>query len=133
MKFLTPIIKAIGSTEKLNQLRSWLSPLWPLYLFYLWFVLVSNVAPGVPAWQITHENISILFNLSLNFFFIGDFLQLINLNILPNVPQHPVNEALFNFVAAWGLLFLPVMFKVAERQNMSKRELWTWWIATMVI
>jgi len=34
-------------------------------------------------------------------------------------PEHPVSEALFNFIAAWGVLFLPVILTEKKSAKVS--------------
>jgi hypothetical protein len=47
------------------------------------------------------------------------------------VPCPPVSEALFNFVAAWGALFLPVM--LTERRSVKVGNTWAWWTGIMFV
>lgn len=43
---------------------------------------------------------------------------------------HPVNEALFNLVGAWGMMLLPLMLQDKRAGHVKKK--WTIWTATMV-
>ena len=49
----------------------------------------------------------------------------------PALPQeHPVSEALFNFVNAWSLMLWPVM--AADAASVRVPQRFRWWVSTMV-
>lgn len=50
-----------------------------------------------------------MFDLSLNFFYVNIGLNAAGLTLVPSVADHPVYEALFNFINAWSLMFVPLL------------------------
>lgn len=68
---------------------------------------------------------------SLNFFYVNIGLNAAGITLIPDVPEHPVSEALFNFVGAWGLMFLPVM--LTERESAKVGNKVAWWAGIMLL
>lgn len=135
MTLIVPVVKKLGKNANpaiLKQLPIAASVVWGGYLFYLWHFLLSSDAPGVPAWQTSPETFSRLIHETLNFSFINVALDAVGWNPVPSIAEHPVDEALFNFVGAWGLLFLPVMLTDRLSRKMKPFTKWSLWIGTWV-
>ncbi|XP_020688082.2 uncharacterized protein LOC110103633, partial [Dendrobium catenatum] len=56
-----------------------------------------------------------LVGLSLNFFFVLPFANLVGLHVIQAPVLHPVAEGLFNFVIGWTFLFAPLLFTDCRR------------------
>lgn len=84
-------------------------PFWALYAGYLWFAMLSPDSPGDPAFQTSWETVMTVLHESANFAFVNVAANAAGFPLLPDVPENPVSEATFNFVALWGLCFLPLM------------------------
>lgn len=69
--------------------RSWLRA-----AAYMWHILGSSGAPGLPAWQQSAGALQTVFNESINLFYINVGLAAVNLNPLPSVASHPVSEVI---------------------------------------
>jgi hypothetical protein len=70
-------------------------------------IMLGSAAPGHPAWQVDTAVISELFHKSLNFFHVSVVAHAAGITLIPCIPEHPVSEALLNFVAARVFLVLP--------------------------
>eukprot|EP00899_Mesostigma_viride_P012545 jgi/Mesvir1/21291/Mv21684-RA.1 len=93
---------------------------WLLYAVYMGWLILSppdTIAPGDPIWAIKPETLDELVQLSLNFFFINSGLNAAGIHTIPEVGFHPMSEALFNFVNAWGLLFSGLLFSDVRRKR----------------
>lgn len=113
LKVLAPVIRRLG--PKANPAN--LPPtsgliMWGFYAAYLLHIILGTTAPGRAAWQQTPESLTRVLNESINFFYVNIWL-----NIVPAVASHPVSEAQFNFVIAWGLMLGVFIFadKKAEK------------------
>ena len=82
--------------------------------------MLSTAAPGNAAWQTSPESIASVVNESINFFYINIGLANLGINPLPSIAEHPVSEALFNLVGAWGVMFLPIM--LADSKSKQVRQ-----------
>ena len=51
---------------------------------------------------------------------------------VPSIPEHPVDEALFNFALAWSLMVGPLMLLDPRVQHIRNRTRWLLWTGTMV-
>lgn len=76
---------------------------------YFAYIMLSTAAPGEPAYNVDARTLTEVYHHSLNFFYINIGLDQLGLAPVPSVPENPVGEALFNFVNAWSLLFLPLL------------------------
>jgi hypothetical protein len=88
------------------------------------WIMLGSAAPGHPAWQVDTAVISELLHESLNFFYVNVAAHAAGITLIPCIPEHPVSEALFNFVAAWGLLFLPLMATDRAGRRVVRWQLW---------
>lgn len=70
------------------------------WIFYCWFLFLSDVAPGVNALQLDPNTWQEVKDLSINFWLI---LPIVAKDIAPVF--HPIMEGLFNLVLAWSALF----------------------------
>ena len=135
MSVVVPIVKRLGpyaDLKKIKQLPIASYLVWALYGIYLWITLFSTSAPGAPGWQASSQNLQGLLHESLNIFYINTAQSAVGLDLFPSFAEHPVDEAVFNFVAAWGLLFLPVMLADSRSQKMQPQTKWGLWIGTWV-
>lgn len=88
--------------------------------------MFSTLAPGLPAWQVQPETLQEILHESLNFFYVNIGLSYVNISPVPSIAEHPVSEAIFNFVNAWGMMFLPVLITEARCQKVPRKILqWT--------
>jgi hypothetical protein len=71
------------------------------WLFYCWFLFISNVAPGPNALQLDPATWQEVKDLSLNFWLV---LPIVSPSSAPFV--HPGLEGIFNMVLAWSALFI---------------------------
>ena len=101
------------------------------YAGYIFYVLVSPNAPGLPAWQTSPETLKAVLHESLNFFYVNIALAALHLNPVPSVAEHPVDEALFNFVNAWSLMMLPTW--VADPKSFRVPNKFAIWIGTLFL
>lgn len=127
ISIVAPIIKKLGPAANPALLPS--LALWAFYAGYVSVVMLSPWPPGDPAWQTSMDTITTLMHESLNFFYINIGLDQLGMAPVPNVAEHPVSEALFNFINAWSLMFLPVMLMDRRRVD-NKVGLW---IGTMML
>lgn len=92
----------------------------------MWWMLLSADAPGVGLLYTTPATLLELLHESLNFFYVNIALAAANLTPIPSIAEHPVSEAVFNFVNAWGMMFLPVILTEARSQKVPRKVLqWT--------
>eukprot|EP00252_Welwitschia_mirabilis_P014704 TRINITY_DN3246_c0_g1_i3.p1 TRINITY_DN3246_c0_g1~~TRINITY_DN3246_c0_g1_i3.p1 ORF type:complete len:172 (-),score=19.08 TRINITY_DN3246_c0_g1_i3:32-547(-) len=96
----------VSETEKRNQ-KALQVALWVLESVYVCWLFLLPYAPGDPVWAIKPETISVLLDLSLNFFFILPIANTVGLHFMEAPILHPTTEALFNFVIGWTLMFAP--------------------------
>lgn len=55
--------------------------------------------------------------LSLNFFFILPFVNLVGIRLIDAPVLHPMSEGLFNFVIGWTFMFAPLLFTDRKRDR----------------
>eukprot|EP00892_Ulva_mutabilis_P002655 jgi/Ulvmu1/12390/UM009_0036.1 len=127
---LTPVLRGIGLSRadpaNLTTLPIQAATWWAFYAGYMWWMLFSTDAPGVSLLNTPPETITELVHESLNFFYVNIALASANLTPIPSIAEHPVSEAVFNFVNAWGMMFLPVILTEARSQKVSRKTLqWT--------
>ncbi len=60
------------------------------------------------------------------------FMDRLGIAPVPSVPEHPVDEALFNFAIAWSLMLGPLMLLDPRAQHIKERTRWLLWTGTMV-
>ena len=88
--------------------------------------MLSSQAPGLPAYQVSPETLQEILHESLNFFYVNIGLSALNIAPVPSIAKHPISEAIFNFVNAWGMMFLPVLMSEARCQKVPRKLLqWT--------
>ncbi|KAF5827488.1 hypothetical protein DUNSADRAFT_563 [Dunaliella salina] len=104
---VSPIIRALGPNVKRIPIAA--AAVWAGYAGYISYVMLSNAAPGPPALETPPKVLWEVFHESINFFYVNIGLNAAGFNLIPDFPENPVSEALFNFIAAWGVLFLPVI------------------------
>jgi hypothetical protein len=101
------------------------------YASYVAIVLLSPFPPGLPAWQTTPDTIARIVHESFNFFYVNIALATVNMNPVLNVAEHPVDEALFNFVNAWSLMMWPLWVADPRGQRVKQKPLI--WLGTMFL
>eukprot|EP00210_Caulerpa_lentillifera_P008715 g8313.t1 len=134
LTLVLPIIKKLGPNANISYLKK--LPIasglvWGFYAYYIWIAFLSPDSPGAPVYQTSPETLTKVFHESVNFFYVNIFLNPV-LPLIPSVAEHPVEEALFNFVGAWGLMFLPIMLADKRSKKMDSRMKWSLWIGTWV-
>jgi ketosteroid isomerase-like protein len=108
---VAPLVRKLGPAadpSNLSKLPIAAAAMGGFWLAYISYVMFSTAAPGLPVWQTTPETLQSVINESYNFFYVNIILEKFNLNPVPCVAEHPVGEALFNFVNAWSLMLLPI-------------------------
>jgi len=108
---VAPLVRKLGPAadpSNLSSLPIAAAAMGGFWVAYISYVMVSTAAPGLPVWQTTPETLTSVINESYNFFYVNILLEKINLNPVPCIAEHPVGEALFNFVNAWSMMMLPV-------------------------
>eukprot|EP00775_Hariotina_reticulata_P009058 gene9058-9229_t len=117
---LTPLIRKLGPAAdpaNLQKLPIAAAAVWALYTGYIFTVMFSTAVPGQPVWSTPPEE-------SINIWWINDLLTSAHLSFIQHVPSPPVSEALFNFVLAWALLFLPVIITDGPSQKVQNKAWW---------
>ncbi|GAB4821572.1 hypothetical protein N2152v2_008618 [Parachlorella kessleri] len=131
---VAPLVRKLGpkaSPSYLKQLPIAAGAMWAFYAAYIGYVMLSTWAPGPPAWGTTPEQLQSLLHESFNFFYVNVGLSQLGLNPVPSIPEHPVDEALFNFVNAWSLMFWPVMLADPRGQRVKNRV--GYWVGTLFL
>lgn len=125
---VAPLVRKLGPKADpaiLKTLPLASGAMWLFYLSYVGYVMLSTSAPGLPVWQTPPETWQAVLNESANYFYINIGLAQLGLNPVPCVAEHPVSEALFNFVNAWSLMFWPAMLAdPLSRRVPNKFGLW---------
>jgi len=131
---IAPVVRKLGSKADPRNLRSKdgkdLIKAAALYAFaatYVLVVLFSPIPPGSPGIRVDPSDLERIFHESLNFFYVNIALSNIHLSPVPNVPENPVDEGVFNFISAWSLSFLPLMANDPKGTSIgfkAKRNLW---------
>ncbi|GLC52361.1 hypothetical protein PLESTB_000620900 [Pleodorina starrii] len=135
---LTPLVRRLGpaadpSTLKRLPLQS--AAVWAFYLGYTAYIMLGSSAPGAPAYATPPEVLSEVLYESFNFFYVNIALSAAGLPTpVPCVPCPPVSEALFNFMAGWGLMMLPVMVADGRSRKLGGGgRLVAWWTGIMFL
>ncbi|KAL4535829.1 hypothetical protein Ndes2526A_g05392 [Nannochloris sp. 'desiccata'] len=108
---VAPLVRKLGPAadpSNLSNLPIAAATMGVFWLAYISYVMLSTAAPGLPVWQTTPDTLMSVINESYNFFYVNILLEKFNLNPVPCIAEHPVGEALFNFVNAWSMMMLPV-------------------------
>lgn len=87
---------------------------------------------GDPVWAISPATITGVLDLSFNFFYVLPLLNLLGFHLLEAAAVHPTDEALFNFVLGWALLFAPLIFTDRKRDRFPG-SLDVFWLASMFL
>ena len=127
---LSPPPSPPPSSEKpLGSLTTNSALVWLFYVAYFSFVFFSRDLPGLPVFETPPEVLTEVIHESWTFYF---FVPLFNLVAdaaalpaslrLPDLPEHPTSEALFNFVNAWSMMMLPVMLSEAAQALPNGKE-----------
>jgi len=134
MTIVVPVVKRLGKNAdpaSLKKLPIASALLWGFYAFYVWHLLLSPNSPGMPVWATPPDTIQRIAHEFVNFTYLNVALKAVGWNIVPSIAEHPVDEALFNFVGAWGLMFLPVMLAdQLSKKSMKPVTKWSFWIGT---
>lgn len=83
------------------------------------YIMFSSAAPGAPAYMTPPEVLQETLNESLNFFYVNIGLNNLGLTLVPSVAEPPVSEAVFNFVSAWSMMFLPLILTEAGSRKVG--------------
>lgn len=134
ISLLAPVVRRLGPAAdpaNLPKLPLASAAMYTFWAGYVGYVLLSYGPPGLPAWQTTPEALQQVLNESLNFFYVNIGLAKLGLTPLPSVAEHPVSEALFNFVNAWGMMMLPAW--MADPKGTKVLNKVPLWVATMFL
>lgn len=82
---------------------------WIVWLVYIGYLLLSDLAPGASLLHITSQTLEEIISLSLNFWFV---LPIISPSQAP--VSNPAIEGLFNIVVTWAILFFGF---IIDRRN----------------
>jgi len=128
MKAVTPLIRMLGErgiTLKSQALAGSAIGMWAFYASYMSVIMLGDTVPGEPALHTSAAAVAEVLHESLNFFYVNIFLNNIGITLVPSIPEHPVSEALFNFVNAWSMMMLPLFLLDRKSENMpNKMPLW---------
>jgi len=126
---IAPLVRRLGpaaTPANLSRLPIAAGAMLIFWVSYLGYVLVSDGPPGLPAWQTSPEAILAITHESANFFYINIALAHFGLNVVPSIAEHPVDEALFNFVNAWSLMMWPAMVADPAGKKVGRGRLPIW-------
>ena len=110
--------------------------LWAAYALYFASIFFSTSLPGEPIWRTPPSVLQAVWDESLNFFFVNNGLHALGVTFIPDGPQHPTSEAIFNFDAAWGLMFGPAWladWKRREVAGVSDEATVKWWVGVLLL
>ena len=134
---IAPLVRRLGPAadpSNLSNLPIAAGAVSVFWLTYISYVMFSTAAPGLPVWQTTPEALQTVLHESFNFFYVNIGLSSVGLSPVPSIAEHPVDEALFNFVNAWGLMLWPVMVADPLGKNIdTKTRKLPLWVATMFL
>ncbi|CAK8537329.1 unnamed protein product [Lathyrus sativus] len=91
--------------------------LWGAEVAYVLWLFLLPYAPGDPVWAISSDTVNSLVGLSLNFFFILPFTNVVGIRLIDAPILHPMSEGLFNFVIGWTFMFAPLLFTDQKRDR----------------
>ena len=98
---------------------------------YIAIVLLSDVPPGNPAFQVDPKGLERILHESFNFFYVNMALSEMHLSVVPNIAEHPVDEGIFNLISAWSLMWWPLW--MADPKGTSVDNKLGLWIGTMFV
>lgn len=127
---VTPLIKAIGPVAADPRATRPL-PWFALYAAYWALVMLNPNAPGDAIYATSRETLEHVTHMSMNFFYVNNLLHEAGITVVPNVAEHPTEEALFNFANAWSLMWLPLMLN--DKECPSKVNKLSWWTGVMFL
>ena len=110
--------------------------LWAAYAAYFASIFFSSALPGEPIWRTPPEVLRAVWDESLNFFYVNPALHALGLTLIPDSPQHPTSEAIFNFDAGYGLLLGPAWlsdWKRREVAGVSDANTVKWWVGALLL
>eukprot|EP00249_Psilotum_nudum_P016601 c25900_g1_i7 orf=78-818(+) len=106
--------------------------LWILAAVYVLWLFLLPYAPGDPIWAIKPFTISMVKDLSLNFFFIFPLSNAVGFHLAEAPVIHPTAEGLFNFVIGWTVMFAPLLF-TDQKRDRYKGSLVALWLLQMLL
>ncbi|MEW5301554.1 MAG: hypothetical protein WDW36_004407 [Sanguina aurantia] len=125
---IAPVVRELGPASDpstLKKLPIGAAALWAFYVGYISYIMLGTSAPGLPAYATPPDVLAEVLSESINLFWINSALSSQGLSFIPDVVNPPVSEACFNFVTAWGLLFLPVL--LTDGQSRKVGNISAWW------
>lgn len=131
ISLVAPLVRRLGPAANPANVPFAALGMGIFYAGYIFYVLLSPNAPGLPAWQTSPETLTAVLHESMNFFYVNIVLAAVHLNPVPSVAEHPVDEALFNFVNAWSLMMLPTW--IADPKSLRVPNKFAIWIGTMFL
>eukprot|EP01023_Acetabularia_acetabulum_P026752 TRINITY_DN2536_c1_g1_i1.p1 TRINITY_DN2536_c1_g1~~TRINITY_DN2536_c1_g1_i1.p1 ORF type:complete len:419 (-),score=63.31 TRINITY_DN2536_c1_g1_i1:164-1420(-) len=134
LTFVAPIIREASKKvdfTKLDTLPTKSYAIWLFYVGYISIILLSTIVPGNDIFHTTPESLQRVLHESLNFWYVNIGLSNLGLTFVPSIAEHPMDEAIFNLIAAWGLLYLP--FMLANPKAKKVKNIIPLWIGTEFI
>lgn len=116
-----------GNLRRVLQIGLWVAEV----VYVLWLFLLPY-APGDPLWAMSSDTVNSLVDLSLNFFFILPFVNVVGVRLIDAPVLHPMSEGLFNFVIGWTFMFAPLLFTDCKRDR-YKGSLDVFWCLQMFL
>jgi len=141
ISFIAPIVRKLGTKANPQNLRSKedgkdLVKAAAMYAFaasYVLVVLFSQIPPGEPGIHPDPADLQRILHESYNFFYVNMALSDLGLSPVPNVPEHPVDEGIFNIIAAWSLTFLPLMANDPKGNTIGFKSKQIQWLGIMFL
>ena len=133
---VAPLVRKLGPRADPAMLSKLPIASWLMFAgwgVYLIVVLLSRIPPGVPAWETSPQALDTILHESFNFFYVNFAMAKLGINFVPCISEHPVSEAVFNFVSAWSLLFLPTILTDPKGRNIPKNQKLFIWIGIMFV
>ncbi|KAK9828791.1 hypothetical protein WJX72_002086 [[Myrmecia] bisecta] len=134
LRLLAPLVRMLGpnaNPAKLKELPIAAGLVWAFYAGYMTYIMGNVGAPGDPIWATSAQTLKEVLHESLNFFYVNIFLNKVGITFIPDLAEHPTSEALFNFVNAWSMMFLPVM--LSDKKGAGVKNKLPLWLGTQFL
>ncbi|KAK9826114.1 hypothetical protein WJX81_004563 [Elliptochloris bilobata] len=134
LKLLAPIVRRLGpraNPAMLKETPTRAIAVWLFYAAYMLYIFFSRAAPGSPVLETPPSLLLEVLYQSLAFFYVNPVLNALGLSFIPDVPVHPVGLGVFNFINAWSMMLLPLMF--ADRKGEGVRRKLPLWLGTQFL
>eukprot|EP01025_Chloroclados_australasicus_P005986 TRINITY_DN11972_c0_g1_i2.p2 TRINITY_DN11972_c0_g1~~TRINITY_DN11972_c0_g1_i2.p2 ORF type:complete len:451 (+),score=53.54 TRINITY_DN11972_c0_g1_i2:91-1353(+) len=126
---IAPVIRILSKRvdfRRLDMIPTKSYAVWFFYIGYISILIFSTIAPGYDTFHQPPEVFARLLHESLNFFYVNIGLNNIGITFVPSIAEHPADEAFFNFIAAWGVSFLPFMLANPKSKKLGSKVIPLW-------